>query len=320
MRHGKWILFLVILPIIASAQIVINNFDGAIAEGTINWIHIESTDHEQIITDDSTDAYEGAAALREYLYFVSLNSWGTFSHMGYNTPADQPFDWSESESLSVWIKVHIAPDHPEAFILRVHLIDKPDGAAAKEEYFYENATIVDTEGSWVELSIPLLERATDGNTPPSDEGFILIPEGWGTFPHNNYTLDLDRIIAYSFSLQTTSIEQDEVEISFDNFTRSGTPNAIREEIAEIKGFELSANYPNPFNPTTEISFNLPENGNVRLSVFNLMGQEVSTLVDGFMNAGLHHAQFHANELPAGVYFYRLETASFISTRKMILLP
>jgi hypothetical protein len=317
MRQVKWILLILLIPIYASAQIMINNFDGAATDGTINWLQVEADPSYQELENDSADAYEGAAALRELCYFGALNSWGTFSHTGYNSSS--PMDWSESETFSVWIKVHAAPSIPDAFVFRMHLLDQPAGGN-REEYLYENTTIVDTEAGWVELVIPIIERETDGTTTPNSDGFVLIPTNWGAPIYNNRTLDLDRIVGYSFALVTTSAEEDEIELSFDNFTRSGTPNAVRDEIAVVGEFELSANYPNPFNPTTEISFNIQKSGETHLSVFNLMGQEVATLVNGFIPAGLHHVQFQASNLPAGVFFYRLETADFVSTRKMILLP
>ncbi len=84
-------------------------------------------------------------------------------------------------------------------------------------------------------------------------------------------------------------------------------------------YQLEQNYPNPFNPTTTISFALPEASRVTLQVFNILGQEVSTLVDGELAAGTHEIDFDAGSLATGVYFYRLSTDSFNDTRKMMLV-
>lgn len=84
-------------------------------------------------------------------------------------------------------------------------------------------------------------------------------------------------------------------------------------------FALGQNYPNPFNPTTNISFDLPRAGHVKLEVFNLLGQSVRTLADGRMGAGTHLAVFDADNLPSGIYFYRLTHEVGSVTRKMILL-
>ncbi len=84
-------------------------------------------------------------------------------------------------------------------------------------------------------------------------------------------------------------------------------------------FALTQNYPNPFNPSTVIDFALPAAGNVKLEVFNLLGQRVITLVDGYKSAGNYSATFEANNQPSGVYFYRLDYSGGSLTRKMILL-
>ena len=93
-----------------------------------------------------------------------------------------------------------------------------------------------------------------------------------------------------------------------------------EEPVELPAaWSLEQNYPNPFNPLTEIRFAVPRAEFVTLKVFNLLGQEVATLVDGLMQAGVHHAGFDGANLASGVYLYRVESASFSATRKMLLM-
>ncbi|MBI1804698.1 MAG: carboxypeptidase regulatory-like domain-containing protein [Ignavibacteriae bacterium] len=85
-------------------------------------------------------------------------------------------------------------------------------------------------------------------------------------------------------------------------------------------YALEQNYPNPFNPTTSISFSLPMATNVTLKLYNLIGQEVATLIDGKeYEAGQHTVRFDATKLTSGIYFYRLQAGSFVSVRKMILM-
>jgi hypothetical protein len=86
-----------------------------------------------------------------------------------------------------------------------------------------------------------------------------------------------------------------------------------------KAYSLESNYPNPFNPTTTISYALPRQSMVRLKVFNILGQEVSTLVNGVQSAGEKEVQFNAVNLPSGVYFYRLEAGTFTSIKKLVLI-
>jgi hypothetical protein len=84
-------------------------------------------------------------------------------------------------------------------------------------------------------------------------------------------------------------------------------------------FQLSQNYPNPFNPTTTINFNIPKSGNVTLKVYNSLGQEVATLVDGFMAAQSYSFEFNASRLASGVYFYTLNYANHAESMKMVLM-
>lgn len=84
-------------------------------------------------------------------------------------------------------------------------------------------------------------------------------------------------------------------------------------------FTLSQNYPNPFNPTTSISFSLPEASNVKLEVFNINGQVVTTLADGQFEAGVHQLTWDGRETASGMYFYKLTTNNFSETKKMLLL-
>jgi TctA family transporter len=84
-------------------------------------------------------------------------------------------------------------------------------------------------------------------------------------------------------------------------------------------FALEQNYPNPFNPTTTINFSLAKASNVKLTVYNILGQQIRTVVDTRMNAGQQSIVFDASKLASGVYFYRLEAGDFSAVKKMLLL-
>jgi hypothetical protein len=84
-------------------------------------------------------------------------------------------------------------------------------------------------------------------------------------------------------------------------------------------FNLMQNYPNPFNPTTTIRFALPKESSVRLTVFNILGQEVASLVQGTMTAGFHKVDFDASKFTSGMYIYRIEAGNFVSVKKMVLM-
>jgi hypothetical protein len=107
-----------------------------------------------------------------------------------------------------------------------------------------------------------------------------------------------------------------------NFTDIQWPNASSVNQIQSDGlasYQLYQNYPNPFNPVTKIKFNLGSREFVTLKVFNILGNEIATLINSDLDAGSFEVEFDASEIPSGVYFYTLSTANFTSTRKMLLL-
>jgi hypothetical protein len=95
------------------------------------------------------------------------------------------------------------------------------------------------------------------------------------------------------------------------------PEAVEGE--EVAKFSIDQNSPNPFNPTTTVGFNLVEDGNVSIDIFNVAGQKVDTLVNDFMTAGKHSVVWDASGFSAGIYFYTVKSGDFSKTMKMTLL-
>jgi hypothetical protein len=102
------------------------------------------------------------------------------------------------------------------------------------------------------------------------------------------------------------------------FINIDLPTYAEEEL-NTTDYALNQNYPNPFNPSTNISFTLPENQRVLLKIYNLIGEEIVTLLDREMSAGSHTVQFDAQNLSAGIYLARLNTGKYAKTIKMTLL-
>ncbi len=94
--------------------------------------------------------------------------------------------------------------------------------------------------------------------------------------------------------------------------------AMTEETLPPARFELLPNYPNPFNPSTQIRFALPEAADVSLVVYDMMGREVTQLIDGPVEAGYHEVSWEATNLPSGVYMYQLASGGYVETQRMIL--
>jgi hypothetical protein len=97
-------------------------------------------------------------------------------------------------------------------------------------------------------------------------------------------------------------------------------NSVRQLGDLPQGFALAQNYPNPFNPTTTINFSLGKASNVKLTVYNVLGQKVATLINNsHMDVGAYAVQFDARNLASGVYFYRFEAGDFKANKKMLLI-
>ncbi|MFZ5981712.1 MAG: T9SS type A sorting domain-containing protein [Candidatus Zixiibacteriota bacterium] len=124
---------------------------------------------------------------------------------------------------------------------------------------------------------------------------------------------------------------DENSLEINDFVKEarlivGSRNYINNEMDELipRDFALEQNYPNPFNPVTNICFDLPEAGRVRLEVFNILGQNVRTLVDREMTAGTYLVEWDShdnsgNAVASGIYFYRISYGDIVATKKMVLL-
>ncbi len=84
-------------------------------------------------------------------------------------------------------------------------------------------------------------------------------------------------------------------------------------------FKLNNNYPNPFNPVTSIKYNIPKDANVSLKIYDALGQLITTLVNEYQKTGEYEVIFNGENYPSGVYFYKLESDDFVSTKKMALI-
>ena len=110
----------------------------------------------------------------------------------------------------------------------------------------------------------------------------------------------------------STVEQSTIQSVTNPIGVNGT-----HEIPE--NYRLEQNYPNPFNPTTNIKYSIPKDLEVSLKIYDVLGNEVSTIVNGFMKAGVYNAEINGSNLASGVYFYTLKTNEFISTKKMLLI-
>ena len=132
----------------------------------------------------------------------------------------------------------------------------------------------------------------------------------------------NRLNQYGFQLLDTRTASDHfpkiTDFSFDTVTH------VLEEL-QLTSFHLNQNYPNPFNPSTKIGFHISDRGFVSLKVYDVLGNEVATLVNEELAAGEYEVEFNSVGtsrdlfLPSGTYFYQLRTEGYINTKKMMLL-
>ena len=129
--------------------------------------------------------------------------------------------------------------------------------------------------------------------------------------------------AYGYtSTQTTTSSVDYNSSYTTSASFSLTPESVtvvQNQPNVVSDYKLNQNYPNPFNPTTIISYQIPTQSRVVLKVFNVLGKEVATLVDGIKPAGSYNIQFNAANLASGVYFYQIRAGNFYATKKLVLL-
>jgi len=164
-----------------------------------------------------------------------------------------------------------------------------------------------------------IERASSPTVPRQDDwekiGFV---EGHGT------TVEIND---YSFTDIEKNVSTDKLYYRLKQIDYDGKfeySDVVEVEIVPAK-FDLGQNYPNPFNPSTKIKYALPTESAVRLSVYNILGEEVARLVNGLVQAGYHEISWNASQLPSGLYIYRIEAVSsdgsknYFDQKKMLLI-
>jgi hypothetical protein len=200
----------------------IESFDGRAADSAY-FNQLLENPSTIALTDVSDDKVEGTGSLRFHTNLASVHSYGTYAQIQRYLPEGTYFDWSTNDSLSLWIKVTMAPSLPASFVFRIHIADQPTPSDSIEEYIYEHATIIDAVSGWVQLKVPLNEREVDvGN--PDDTGFILFPAAWSRDPasqENNLKLDYDKIIGYNITAVSLTDAPDSVEYLLDDFEATG---------------------------------------------------------------------------------------------------
>jgi hypothetical protein len=163
----------------------------------------------------------------------------------------------------------------------------------------------------------------------SDDNLII--EGWNgsskeySATFNNITtwqilsLNYNNINKTVFKLESSG-QGGLTDFNFDNFYIEDSTIVAQDSTTAIpKSYNLSQNYPNPFNPSTAINYQLPQAGKVTIKIYDIIGNEVSILADGYIDAGSYSVTFNASNLASGIYLYELKSNEFVSRKKMMFI-
>ncbi|MBS1272514.1 MAG: Sporulation-specific N-acetylmuramoyl-L-alanine amidase [Candidatus Marinimicrobia bacterium] len=277
---------------------IIDNFNG----GVTNWWNPDQSYHTNGIIPDTT--------------FRSLNS--DFVNLSTNSinSLQISFGWDTLNSNNWMIREYLGSGPPrnvtfdDSYKLQVYIFG--DGSGTQFRFAVDDnnlsGTSQDHEVSpwytidWYGWRLVSWNMSEDGTGEWLGDGNL---DGTMRF-------DSIQLTRTSSSAQFGTLYFDDLRLATDVEVGIETPSlsTVPNE------YQLKQNYPNPFNPTTKIEYTLPNDSKVRLTVFNLRGEIVRSLVAGYQSAGYHTVEFDASEMPSGVYLYRLESPEFTSTKKM----
>ena len=188
------------------------------------------------------------------------------------------------------------------------------GYAANAKVFLNWSTATETNNQGFEIErkqVISQQSVTGGSVSNTDWEKIGFEQGKGTTTEKSYYTFIDDSPLQGKVLYR--LKQIDYDGSFEY------SEEIEIEVGTPITYALEQNYPNPFNPITSIDFAIPVSGNVRLTIFNSLGESIETLKNGYMESGFHKVNWNASKYSSGVYYYRLESDNFNSVKKMILL-
>ncbi len=267
---------------------------------------------------------------------------GTYiSALYYSNSTDGGLTWSQNQKMSDYFDPHLGWPNQQKMGDYFHMVSDNNGARlawaatfnSEQDVYYSyitDSTTVPVE--LISFSASVAANTVNLNWTTASElnnnGFqierlenykkeelqgwekIGYVEGNGTTTETTYYSYKDKNLSpgnYKYRLK---------QIDFDGTFKFS--NIVEVEIAPSE-FSLSQNYPNPFNPSTKISWQSPIGSQQTLKVFDVLGNEITTLVDEYKPAGKYEVEFDASGLPSGIYFYQLKAGTFIELKKMILL-
>ncbi len=235
--------------------------------------------------------------------------------------------WKTTDRGDNWITLVDSSSAPAEPLYAIHFFDSLNVLVigGDPEFGASLMRTTNSGSSWYYENLGILWN-------PEDMAFRTAAEGWAPIGAKSVFL-FTPDSGYTWSQLDTPDSTSITHISFPDSSHGFAvgdngaivkykyhkPNAANSDPAVIQSFLLSQNFPNPFNPATKISYQVPEGDFVSLAVYDVLGREVASLVNDYKPAGKYETEFDAGNLASGIYFYRLRSGSFSSTKKMLLL-
>ena len=248
-----------------------------------------------------SETWEPIAGTNNYIYALAINgcegkmyAGGWFNTAGQNAAFDIASFTDSGNILPVEIISLSAQQQNNAIVLNWQTKTEVNNYGFEIERAASRQLSASSQGQsfgeWVKVGF-----VKGSGTSNSQKYYTYIdsPAGGSSFKYRLKQVDLDG--TYKFS--------DVVEASLEGITV----------------YSLEQNFPNPFNPTTTIKYQIPQSGFVTLKIFDVLGREVKTLVSGNQVSGMYTVEFNASELPSGVYIYKLSSGNFSEVKKLLLL-
>lgn len=302
----------------ADSAVVSGQFYGREAHLTLRKFGDENLIHNLPYIDSVFISTEGSIA-GEYLSFLSLIDTSVINDSSFLDLFRQLNGWYDNYRFDETIgnEYNIAEINTsisiegESFDVRIDVEGERNGSDNVDT----NLGVFESEKFTVKLTFNLLVTIVPGFPPASVPVLILNQETW-IAPERwiikrfipTVSIDLSQFDGPAFTIPGTQLI----------LTEKPVPTSVNNDNGLLAGYDLFQNYPNPFNPETIISYSVPEKSNVKLSVMNILGQELVVLENSIKEIGTYNINFNANYLPSGVYFYKIEAGNFQKVMKMIL--
>lgn len=299
-------------------QVALTDVLGAVLEFDTQWAIETDWDYGQIQLSTNNGST-----------WISLTGQYTNPGTGSFQPTGEPL-YDGTQSTWVHESIDISAYADQQITLRFYF--RTDGSQTLDGWYVDNVKVsvyngvipvelVSFSGSISNNTINLnWITATELNNSGFDVEKSLDNNNWNKIGFVSGNGTSTEVHNYSFTDQTPFVGTSYYrlkQIDFDGTTEYS--NTIEVNYGSVSDFALEQNYPNPFNPSTKIKYAIKEKGNVELKIFDMLGSEITTLVNEEQSAGHYEVIFDASHLSSGVYLYTIKSGSFVQTRKMLLM-